>query len=316
MSDGTSRIRTALLELLPAEQTLVPRSLTEMFAAELDQYAELIVGPGGRPVGFMTRGEGPMFTERVRLALEQLDLPAAARAHHQALAQWFEHKRGFFKAEWHSAGPGLPLEPLAAIYFRRRPPVEAVLERLDGWGVPAAVASAAAELGAILEKETIHFVSAAFRPGHPVHHKLYFSQWVTAETREAVTARLIRVFEYYGFGPAAIAAWKDHHERCVLPHDSTLFVSMSCAADGVSRSFKIDYPDLSSALAAGWLPEPERAAVRRDGDLAQAMTGTRLMSFLGVRFTPDLDEPERLTPALKYYCDVPTPIQIAESPGR
>jgi hypothetical protein len=294
MIDGRYLLRQAFLQLLP-DDTAVPFTLTDLFAEWLGGYTEIIAGPGGRPIGFMTHGEGPQFTERVRIALEQLGLPAAARAHHQELARWFEHRRGFFKVEWHRGPSGI--EPLAAVYFRRRPPVAEVLARL---GLTPAARDRARDLAAALEKDTIHFVAAAFRPDQPVHHKLYCSQWVTGETRAAVAARIGRVLELHGFGPGAHEAWIAQHERCLGPDDTTLFVSMSSSDAGLSPTFKIDYPALDPDTCAGWVPPDGRRAVADDVRRTMALAGAPRLTFLGVRFATD-----RPVPALKYYADVP-----------
>ncbi|MCX5747170.1 MAG: hypothetical protein NT062_32270 [Proteobacteria bacterium] len=298
MSAGRTRVRAALTARLTSEDSPTPVTLTDLFAADLDTYAELIAGPAMVPVGFMTHGEGREFTERVRIALQILGMSADASARHQAMATWFEHKLGFFKAEWHRAAHGF--EPLAAIYFRRRPPIAEVLAHLTAWGLPVAIHERVNAMAAALAKDTIHFVAAAFRPSHPVHHKLYFSQWVTVETRATVTARIAQVFELFGFQPDVVEAWRASHERCVGPDDTTLFVSMSCSEDGVSRNFKIDYPDLTPELAASWVPAADRDAVIEDARRTMRLGGTKQLTFTGVRFATD-----RATPSLKYYSDVP-----------
>ncbi|MBX3156097.1 MAG: hypothetical protein KF773_08855 [Deltaproteobacteria bacterium] len=292
--DGRYAVRKAVAQLLP-DDTLPAFALTDLFAAWLDRYAEIIVGPGGAPVGFMTHGEGPEFTDRVRLALERLELPAEAVAHHAALAAWMEHKRGFFKAEWHRTARGL--EPLAAIYFRRRPQVGAVLDHLD---LEAAPRDRVRDFASALDKDTIHFVSAAFRPDRPVHHKLYCSQWVTAASRADVAARIERVFELHGTHPEARAVWRAQHDRCCGADDTTVFVSTSVTRGEASTSFKIDYPDLSPDAIAAWLPEAGRRTVVEDARRTMALAGTKRVTFTGVRFSPD-----QPYPSLKYYGDVP-----------
>jgi len=294
MIDGRYLLRQAFLQLLP-DDPAIPFTLTDLFAECLGGYAQVIAGPDGWPIGFLTHGEGPQFTERVRIALEQLGLPAAARAHHQELARWFEHKRGFFKVEWHRGPAGV--EPHAAIYFRRRPPVAEVLERLE---LTPAARERARDFAAALEKDTIYFVSAAFRPDQPVHHELYCSQWVTGATRDAVAARIGRVFELYGFGPGAHEAWIAQHERSVGQGDTTVFVSMSSSDAGVSPTFTIAYPAQDPDTCAGWVPPEGRRAVADDVRRTMALAGAPQLALLGVRFATD-----QPVPALKYYADVP-----------
>lgn len=297
---GRLRTRAAIARLLPPELTTQPFSLTDLFARELDEYAEIIVAPGRRAAGFMTRGEDASFTERARLTLTQLGMPPEAVAHHRALAGWFEHVRAFLKVEWHRTEEGA--EPLAACYFRRRPEVDDVLARLARFGVTAPARELVMDVAQLLDKDTVHFVSAAFRPGSEVHHKLYFSQWVTPETRDAVTERIARVLQLFGFSEEAEAHFRINHRRMVSREDSTLFVSVSFTKDAIAPSIKIDYPAVAPARAAAWLPEAEQLDVLDEAQAACELAGTRAVSYLGVRLGLDWD-----APSLKYYCDVPAP---------
>src|SRR5262249_21338415 len=147
---------------------------------------------------------------------------------------------------------------------------------------------------------SIHFVSAAFRPGQRVHHKLYFSQWLTPDTRAAVAARLARVFELFGFPDETRAAFRSGHERMATHDAATLFVSLSFSDEWIMPSSKIDYPEIGAARAALWVPHERQAEVIADAEAACRFTGARALSFLGVRFSADLP-----SPTLKYYCDVP-----------
>jgi hypothetical protein len=248
----------------------------------------------------MTRGEDAGFTERARATLVQLGMPDEAVAHHRALAEWFEHVRAFLKLEWHVGPAGAA--PLAACYFRRRPPVDEVLARLARWGVGTAGRELAMDVGRILEKDTVHFVSAAFRPGNAVHHKLYFSQYLTPDTADRVAARIARVFRLFGIPHDVEERWRRNHDRTVHLDESTLFLSVSFTADATSPSFKIDYPEVAPVRAAVWLPEPEQLDAIHEAEAACALVGCPAVSFLGVRFAPD-----RPAPSLKYYCDVPSP---------
>lgn len=299
-SPGPVCVRSALARLLPGALTPTPLALADLFADRLEQYAEIIVGPGAAPVGFMTRGEDSVFTERAQIALEQLGMPRAALEHHRAMAAWFEHKRAFLKLEWHASDADRA-EPLAACYFRRRPSIATTIERLSEWGVCADARELVGDVAAAVDKQTIHFVSAAFRPDRTVQHKLYFSLYLTPATRAQVRARIGRVFERFGLASSLREQWRDNHERCVLFGESTLFLSISFSADEVTPSFKIDYPRVSPDSAAAWLPGAQRRQVVTDAARAQALAGSSSVTFLGVRFHAD-----RAVPDLKYYCDIPS----------
>jgi hypothetical protein len=295
---GRIRTRAALAGELPRDQTALPFALVELFGNDLDAYAELISGPGDQVAGFMTRGEGVQFTERVRIAFAELGLGRAAYERYAALSTWFEHLRAFLKIEWHRTPAGL--EPLAACYFRRRPPVPTALARLAEFGVGPRPLARAQALAYALDKPTIHFVSAAFRPDHPPHHKLYFSQMADASSRAAAMARVERVFELFGITGPTHERWRELHEATVGFGEPTFFVSTSFVDDEPSPSFKIDYPGVSAVRASEWRPRAERPAIVLEVERACARAGTRALSFLGVRFSPDAP-----APTLKYYADVP-----------
>lgn len=303
VSRGSTVVRAALRARL-GDDSVGALTVAEMFAASLDRYAELIASVGGELAGFMTRGEDREFGAQTAAALEYLGMPRAARDHHAALARWMEHRRAFTKVEWVRDGAGVA--PLAAIYFRRRPAVVDLIARMAEWGVCDAGRELVAEVAGLLGKQSIHFVAAAFRPGSVVHHKLYFSQLVAADTHLVVAQRVEAMARRFGGSPIQVAAWQRHHAATVHRNDSTIFVSISMTADRPSPSFKIDYPEVEPARAAAWTggdPAVEPAAAA-----ACAEAGCARLSFLGVRF-----QPGRELPTVKLYCDLPG---LVESAGR
>jgi hypothetical protein len=273
----------------------------DMFSDELSRYGEVILGPRSEVIGFMTRGEGESFTQRAKMLMQSMEMPPQAIAHHAFLAEWMEHTRAFFKAEWQTRGDRVT--PLAACYFRRRPEVETVLAKLHACGVSTARQDELRQIAASLEKDTVHFVAAAFRPGHPPHHKLYFSQYVTPQTRTIVEERIERLFDRLGGSAELRTLWRRVHRKMFLHLDeTTCFVSVNFTDDQRLPWFKVDYPEVSAALATEWAPPEQHAAVRRDVEAACAAARTSRLSFLGVRLP--------LTgayPSLKYYADFPAP---------
>jgi hypothetical protein len=273
-------------------------STLDVFASELSHYAELIVGPGRSVVGFMTRGEGESFTDRLAMTMRNLAFPESAVAHHFALAQWFEHTRGFAKLEWHVDAAG-ELSPMMAVYYRRRPAVETALARLHSFGVAVAVQDELRRLAYVLEKSSIHFVAAAFHREQPIQHKLYFSQLVIEERKPAIEDRLGGVFDRIGRS-ADRSTWLPLHRRALAsPIDTTLFVSFNFTDAQLLPMFKIDYPDQLPDQVAMWAPVDLQADVEREAsEVARAMSCDRL-AYLGVRFGASL-----AAPRLKYYADL------------
>jgi hypothetical protein len=298
---GRTRTRSALASLLPRDETTLPFTFVDLFGNELDAYAEIIAGPGGKVAGFMTRGEDGGFGQRAQLAMKELGLDEASREVHRALAAWFENKRAFLKLEWHQGPDGV--EPLVACYFRRRPSLASTMVRLAELGVGPEPLARARAMGEVLDKGTVHFVSAAFRPGRAPHFKLYFSQLADGPDRVKSTERVARVHDLFGVTGPLRDRWRELHENTVGPGVETFFVSMSCTGDELSPSFKIDYPNVSATGASEWRPSGERPEVVLEIERTCAMAGQRALTFLGVRFAPG--EP---TPTLKYYADVPLPL--------
>lgn len=294
----TPRIGAALSALLPASQEI--DATVDHFAADLSDYAELITHPGEPVAGFMTRGDDPGFTERVANTLTRLGISDEARAHHHRLASWFQHRRAFFKVEWHATPDGRAPRPLAACYFRRRPPIADVQLRLSVAGVDDTVLTAVGEIAALLDKQTVHFVSAAFRPDHPVRHKLYFSQHLIDDTRARVAHRIEGLFDRYGTHATLRDRWRAQHPRTLPSGETTLFISISFDATALVPSFKIDYPTVPATRAALWVQSSARAAVLDAADRACALAGTHDITYLGVRF--DTAAPNAI---VKLYCDPP-----------
>lgn len=298
---GRTRTRAALDRALPDDHAALAFALVDLFGNELDGYAELISGPGEQVTGFMTRGEGAGFAERVRVVFAELGLGAEAYERYAALSSWFDHLRGFLKIEWHRTAGGV--EPLVACYFRRRPSVPAALARLGELGLGARSLARARALADVVDKATIHFVSAAFRPGQPPHHKLYFSQLADAAGRIAASVRLDRVLDLFEIGGPGRERWRELHGAMLATGEPTWFVSTSFVGDEPSPSFKIDYPEVPAEQAALWRPAAERADRAREIERLCQRAGTVALSFLGVRFAPG-----EAAPTIKYYADVPRPL--------
>lgn len=272
----------------------------DMFASELAAYGEVILDPGSEVVGFMTRGEGESFTQRVQMILQSMGMPPEALAHHAYLADWMEHLRAFFKVEWHTSGD--TVTPLAACYFRRRPEVETVLAKLHACGVSTARQDELRQIAASLDKDTVHFVAAAFRPGSTPHHKLYFSQYVTWQTKTIVEDRIERLFDRLGGSPELRALWRRVHRKTFADVDeTTCFVSVNFTEDQRMPWFKVDYPEVSPELAAEWAPPAHRELIVRGVRTACAAARSKRLSFLGVQLGASGSYPR-----LKYYADFPS----------
>lgn len=298
---GRSRTRAALADALPRSDAALASALVDLFGNELDGYGELIGGQGEQVMGFMTRGEGAPFAERVRVVFAELGLGAAAYERFAALSSWFGHRRAFLKIEWHRAVRGeAGCEPLVACYFRRRPSVADALVRLGDLGLGPRSLARIRALSEMLDKASIHFVSAAFRPGRPAHHKVYFSQMADADGRAAAAVRLERVFDLFEITGPGHDRWRELHEVMLGDGAPTWFVSTSCAGDEPSASFKVDYPEVAAANAVRWRPLDERADRAAEIERLCSRAGIAALSFLGVRFFPD-----GVAPAIKYYADVP-----------
>src|SRR4051794_29041503 len=84
-----ARVRELIVRAFPVEQAPRAMMALEPFAAELEQYAELVISPSEVSIGFMTRGEDSSFSARVARVLRELEVPPEGIAHHGALAAWF-----------------------------------------------------------------------------------------------------------------------------------------------------------------------------------------------------------------------------------
>jgi hypothetical protein len=285
-----------------------------VFAPELERYAELIRGPGGDPVGLMVRGEGETFSDRAQSLMRSWGMPDEGIAHYLALANLFEHRRAFLKLEWRwsdrrsESGQGEQIERLAAFYFRRRPSVRKMLEYYRSCGVSDFILERLAQLARLLDKDSIHFVSGAMRPGHDIRHKLYFSQYLTPDRHEGALRRLGLAMEAFVVDQEARAQVGRHHAALAPANrTSTVFVSASFGASGLVPSVKIDYPEVPPGACVALLPRKERAAALGEIQGLCRVAGTKTVSYLGVRLN-------KAGPvSLKYYVDLQAN-RIAEQP--
>ena len=315
-------------------------AVLDVFDPELDDHAELVLagaagsagfagaGAGAAPtagaasqppslVGFLTRGESVGFTERAASVLQRFDMPPAAREHHRFLAEMSGHKRAFFKVEWHRQ-PGGGVVPAASCYFRRRPELDTVLTALDARGLARDLQDRLRLLAFALDKRTAMFVAATFRPGAPMHHKLYFSQYVTPATAPAVLGRLERALDRLDPNASRAqsgarsesgsqrAPWQRAHAHTLAgAPEHTLLVSVTFTNQELLPGLKIDYPEVGPAQAAAWVSEERRPQVEREVRNACALAGRDRLSYLGVRLLGD-----RAT-ALKYYVPVQVPRELS-----
>lgn len=300
--------REALATLLPLERAPGAEAALAALAPWLDARAELALAAGRREVGIVTRGDGPAFTAAAATALGALGVSDDDLAHHQALAAWFEHTGGLVKLEWAlptesasataTAAPAAATAaatvaatasvaaPRAACYFRRRPPLDEVARRLAAHGLgPAAVAhlrATAAELG----KTTVHFVAAAFAPARPRRHKLYLTRHVTPATGDEVGAALDRLVATSGVAADVRARWRAAHDAHVAARaDTTVYVSLAAAGDGVVPGLKLDYADVAAEAAGAWAGDDAPTAVA-DAAWLCALVGRPRLGYLGLRLAP------------------------------
>lgn len=348
--------RRAVCARLPGWLHSAARTSIDLFRGELDEYAEIISAPPAsalaRLSGFMTRGEGAGFTERARVVSTNAGADGAAVSEMMALATWCDHRRAYFKVEWHPHGDEGSEDPargergepgergergdhdmVMASYFRRRPPLVALQTYLHEQGIPVVALQHLGELAQLLGKRTPHFVAMALRPGFGVQYKIYFSQYVSAETAPAVRERVGRVLDTLAVSPAALASWDAHHDltlpsqpiarapeatevrdvrdardgeassAATEPAESTIFLSVSLTAEGLVPGIKIDYPDVTPASVARWaaaqgVTAETAAHAGLAAGAAAAEVGSAALSYLGVRLLPHVP-----APILKFYAD-------------
>ncbi|GAB1723250.1 MAG: hypothetical protein NTNFB01_21460 [Nitrospira sp.] len=270
--------------------------LESILLPEFEQYGELIAATDHSLAGLLLRGEGSGFTDRIQGLLRQWDLGDEAAFVQARVAGAFEHKRCFLKLEW--CGHATGVDRQAAVYYRRRPKLHEALKIVAQSAGTTVALDDLRELGALLGKDTVHFVSAVMRPGRPIHYKLYFSQYVTPASHEQVFGRLQRAMRRFAGQPSAEGRWATYHDRLSsrqLAH--TLFVSLAVSEDGTDPSLKVDYPGVAPVVAAGLLDGARlRQTEARLRHLCEAAGRTEL-SYLGVRIRAEGD------PVLKGYAD-------------
>lgn len=261
------------------------------FGEEMSVYTEFISGPKSSPAGLMLRGHGADFTSRALKWMAKWGISEADLAYYEEMAEIYNHTNAFLKLEWHPNG-----QRLVAAYFRRRPPVRRVLHYFHEKGISPETLTHVLWLSKVLQKDSIHFVSVAFRPGHERRHKLYFSQAVKPETWATIVHRSLTIMEHLRTDRDTRNKFLQFHPLLAPPEkSSTLFFSFSFDLHGLHTSFKIDYPEAS--LDAISQISPQNKLTPSYQDLCQRVSLPSL-SYLGVRLYPDK------SPDLKYYADL------------
>ncbi len=265
----------------------------EVFGREMNRYCEYIRGSNGIPAGFMVRGQGKDFTDRTAEWMEHWKLGGQAIQFHLDLANAFAYTNGFMKMEWHGKEES---DRLMATYYRRRPSVKKMLLSYSNFGVSPEVLEKVHQCSHILEKESIHFVAAAYRPNSEIHHKVYFSQALDPSTFANVTGRIIALLDLFQIDPGSRNLFLKYHPRLAPPNQkATLFISFSFTELELSPSFKLDYQNVP-LTALRDLAFQTNHAPSYFQDLCDSLRVDQL-SYLGFRLHPDKGI------GLKYYGD-------------
>ena len=263
----------------------------EVFGEEMSSYTEFVAGPKGNPAGLMVRGHGEDFSKRALDWLEGWGMSTADLAYYGEMAEMFKHTNAFLKLEWHPDG-----QRLGAGYFRRRPPVRRILHHYHQKGISGEVLKHILWVSNVLKKDSVHFVSAAFRPGMPLRHKLYFSQALRPDNWADVVLRVLTIMAHFRTQAETRNKFLQFHHLLAPPEkSSTLFLSFSFDQNGLHPSFKLDYPAVDpQAIRQFATPSGPTAAF---DDLCQRVESDAL-SYLGLRLHPGK------SPDLKYYADL------------
>ena len=249
---------------------------------EFDSYGELIAAIDSPVAGLLVRGEGQDFTRRVSELMESWHMTEEAKRFQLILAEAFNHKRAFLKLEWCALGDRI--ERQIAVYYRRRPSVHDALKMLAGFAGSCLPLGEFRELGALLGKDTVHFVAFTARPDRPLWYKFYFSQYLTPESFQAGEARLRRAVERFAAAPTAVPRWLAYHDRLAPRYRAqSVFVSLALCEDGSDGSIKIDYPDVAPMVAAGLIDGAVAAQTHERLRCLCDAAGRDTLSYLGVR---------------------------------
>lgn len=289
-------VRDVLAAVVPGALADVD-ALGDAIGPELDAYGEFMASAEAPVAGVLVRGEGAGFTRRVAALLDDWGMPEESRRFHATLAEAFEHKRVFLKLEWQRAAK---TERQVAVYYRRRPRVHDALKLLAAFTGTCLRLQDFRELGALLGKDTVHFVAFTTRADAPLQYKFYFSQYLTPDSYAAADHRLQRCVQRFVGDSPAVTRWLAYRDMLAPRHrEQTLFVSLAQSEDGGDGSLKIDYPDVAPLVAAGLLDGRSAAqAEERLRWLCEA-AGRDELSYLGLRLGAGAH------PVLKGYADLP-----------
>ncbi|MFT5582475.1 MAG: hypothetical protein ACI9VR_000051 [Cognaticolwellia sp.] len=191
-------------------------------------------------VGAMINGDGPDYCERVLRLMAHFGLQNAGRPDLARATLWmnrFEGRRVFLKVDFGASGPRE-----ISLYFRRRPPVETVLQWLNQDGVDRKSLLGIAHTAQILGCPKVHFVAQSWTlegESRALEHKLYFAQPPGAPGWQRTLAWL----PTRSIPQATIARLQE-----LELEDAQRFASIRIGAEGLKDGAKLDIGEPSAEL--------------------------------------------------------------------
>ncbi len=114
----------------------------------------------------------------------------------------------------------------------------------------------------------------------------YLTRHVTPATGDEVGAALDRLVAASGVAADVRARWRAAHDAHVAARaDTTVYVSLAAAGDGVVPGLKLDYADVAAEAAGAWAGDDAPTAVA-DAAWLCALVGRPHLGYLGLRLAP------------------------------
>lgn len=258
---------------------------------------ELILSAGATELGVLLKGQGEEFLHGILAIVASHHAPMSLGASILSLAAFAHHRNGYCKIEW--AANWSSRKKISA-YYRCRQDIYSTILFLRQHNIAVTVCQQIELLAALFQTENIHFLAVSAEQGQAQVWKVYFSQWVTAESYGIVLRRLLSALEICNVNTIAAGQLAALHAQFMpLGKDRTLFISCSFTENELFSTVKVDYEEVNVG-AVSRLPLSD-VGMDDLGNIRWMLANTQRenLSYLGIRLdsTPHIH--------LKYYADNP-----------
>ncbi len=272
-----------------------PSRILLLFADEIEDRCDLVLGQGGSPLGLMIKSGGASFESRVVETMKSWGHKNTDLSILRAFSKRFCNRGFITKFEWFTSSSVFPSRRIT-FHFPCASSLDKILKFFSSRGIDSSVLDALECAPLFLQKKDIRFVSCGFQLSHPPVFKLYFQHRLLNEDYESLVGLIGDLFNFFEFHSDVSKEYVSIHRSLFsASSEQPFFSSLNFTSNHILDTFKLDYCSISPAAC-----KPLFSSDYGDTELARirhlcAATRSDRLSYLAVRVGNDAS----MTP--KYY---------------